>query len=189
MKKIIKVLFASNLFVFALVPLSPLLAADTNTQSQTQAAVPEDNSSAEFKRIKSLEGRWTSTTSMFGTPNEQVFVEYEVTSGGSAVLEKIFPGTPQEMISVYYDDNDGKLAMTHYCMMRNRPNLKWVSSSKNSLTLDVVKVDGVKSPDEASMGAITIKFKDKNRISTTCKGNGKGNENAKPMTMDYTRVK
>lgn len=179
MKKIFKIVLSSWILVFS---LSPLVHADT-------PQVPPDASSAELNRIKGLAGRWTSTTSMFGKENEQVFTEYEVTAGGSAVLERIFPGTPQEMISVYYDDNNGKLAMTHYCMMRNRPVLKLASSSKNSLTMDVEKVDGLKSQGDASMGAMSIKFKDKNHISTTCKGRGKGNENEKPMTMDYIRVK
>ncbi len=183
MKKIFKIILTSWILTFSLFPL--IHAATSESQPQP----PPDKSSVELNRIKSLAGRWTSTTSMFGKPNEQVYTEYEVTSNGSAVLEKIFPGTPQEMISVYYDDDKGKLAMTHYCIMRNRPTLELASSNKNSLTLDVVKVEGVKSPDEPSMGAITIKFKDKDHLSTTCKGRGKGNEKEKPMTMEYTRVK
>lgn len=163
--------------------LSPLAHA-----AESAPMPPPDKSSAELNRIKSLAGRWSSTTSMFGKKDEQVFVEYEVTSNGSAVLEKIFPGTPNEMISVYYDDDNGKLAMTHYCMMRNRPSFSLAKSDKNSITLDVTKVEGLKSADEPSMGATTIKFKDKNHISTSCQGRGKGAEKEKPMTMDYTRV-
>ena len=48
-------------------------------------------------------------------------------------MERIFPGTPQEMISVYYDDDKGRLAMTHYCMMRNRPTFKLVKSEGDTL--------------------------------------------------------
>ncbi len=157
--------------------------------STDHAQMPSDQTSAELARIKSLAGRWKSTTSMFGKPNEKVFTEYEVTANGSAVLERIFPGTPQEMISVYYDDDKGKLAMTHYCIMRNRPNLKLVKSTNDSIVMDVTKVEGLKSKNDPSMGAVTIQFKDKDHFTSTCSSRGKGSENHPPMTMEFTRVK
>lgn len=150
---------------------------------------PPDISSAELNRLKALAGRWTSTTSMFGKENEQVFVEYSVTAGGSAVLEKIFPGTPNEMVSVYYDDDQGKLAMTHYCMMRNRPHFTLVKSSPEMLKLDVTKVEGLTSKDTPSMGAITLRFEDEDHFTSTCESGGEGQEDQAPMTMRYTRVK
>lgn len=179
MKRIFKVLLAS--WVFAMV-LSPVAHAD-------EMQIPPDNSSAELQRIKSLAGRWTTTTSMFGKPNERVYTEFEVTAGGSAVLERIFPGTPQEMISVYYDDEKGKLAMTHYCIMRNRPTLKLAGSDADTITMDVAKVSGLKSKDDPSMGAIALQFNDKNHFTSTCRGRGKGSEKQEPMTMEYTRVR
>lgn len=178
MKRIFQVLIAG--WVLAIV-LSSTVRAD-------EPQMPPDNSSAELERIKGLAGRWTTTTSMFGKPNERVYTEFEVTAGGSAVLERIFPGTPQEMISVYYDDK-GKLAMTHYCIMRNRPNLKLVDSSQDTITMNVTKVEGLKSKDDRSMGDMTIHFKDKNHFESTCRGRGKGAEKEAPMTMEFTRVK
>lgn len=178
MKRIFKVLIAG--WVLTMVFPSTVRAEEMQ--------VPPDNGSAELRRIKELAGRWTSITSMFGKPNERVYTEYEVTAGGSAVLERIFPGTPQEMISVYYDDK-GKLAMTHYCIMRNRPNLKLVNSSQDTITMNVTKVEGLKSKNERSMGGITIHFKDKNHFESTCRGRGKGAEKEPPMTMEFTRVK
>ncbi len=148
---------------------------------------PADTSSPELQRIKSLAGRWTTTTSMFGKKNQRLSTEYQVTSAGSAVLEKIFPGTPQEMISVYYDDNHGKLAMTHYCIMRNRPTLKLASSSPDTLTMKVTKIEGLKN--DPSMGGMTIHFKDKNHFTTTCKEKGQGKDKEAPMTMEYARVR
>lgn len=178
MKRIFKVLIAGWVVAMA---LSSTVRAD-------EPQMPPDNSSAELERIKGLAGRWTSTTSMFGKPNERVYTEFEVTAGGSAVLERIFPGTPQEMISVYYDDK-GKLAMTHYCIMRNRPSLKLVDSSQDTITMDVTKVEGLKSKNDPSMGAVTIHFKDKNHFESTCRSRGKGAEKEAPMTMEFTRVK
>lgn len=126
---------------------------------------------------------------MFGKKDEQVFTEYTVTAGGSAVEEKIFPGTPYEMVSIYYDDDNGKLAMTHYCMMRNRPHFSLAESSKNTIKLNVTKVEGLKSKDDPSMGAISIHFEGKDRFTTTCGGRGKGKDDQAPMSMQYTRVK
>lgn len=180
MKKTLKLLLAAWVFTMA---LAPLAYADDKAHTP-----PPDNSSPELSRIKALEGRWSSTTSMFGKPNETVYTEYEVTAGGSAVLERIFPGTPQEMISVYYDDDKGRLAMTHYCMMRNRPIFKLVKSDDEALTLDVVKVEGLKSKDDPSMGATTIRFKDKDHFESTCSSRGKDADKHPPMTMEFTRV-
>lgn len=174
MKSVFKILFA----IILVVALSPAVNAD-------EAQIPPDTSSAELNRIKNLEGRWTTKTSMFGKP-ERVYTEYQVTAGGSAVVERIFPGTPNEMISVYYDDNKGRLAMTHYCIMKNRPTLKLVSSSPDTIKMDVKKIEG-KTRKDSSMGALAIHFKDKNHIVQTCSSNGK--EKEKPMTMEWTRVR
>ena len=150
---------------------------------------PPNISSPELNRIKGLAGRWTSTTSMFGKKDEQVFTEYVVTAGGSTVVETIFPGTPNEMMSVYFDDDQGKLAMTHYCMMRNRPHFTLVESSKDKLKLDITKVEGLKSKDDPSMGAMTLTFEDKDTYSSTCESRGKTGSDQGPMTMRFTRVK
>lgn len=157
--------------------------------AQSTPLPPPDISSAELNRIKALEGKWKSTTSMFGKENQEVFTEYKISAGGSAVIETIFPGTPQEMVSVYYDDDHGKLAMTHYCMMRNRPYFSLAKSTDDEIKLDVIKVEGLKSKDAPSMGAITLKFEDENQFSSTCESGDKSDHKHDPMTMNFTRVR
>ena len=174
-------------FVALLSPAS--FAFADHPKDHKMPETPPDSSSPELNRIKSLAGRWTSTTSMFGKEDEQVFTEYTITAGGSAVVEKIFPGTPNEMVSVYYDDDQGKLAMTHYCVMRNRPHFTLVKSDKGMMRFDVTKVEGLKSKDDPSMGAMTLQFEDEDHFSTTCEGRGKSEGDQAPMTMRYTRVK
>ncbi len=177
MKPTFKVLMTAWVIVLTLSPIA---------YAHDAVKMPSDTSSPELQRIKSLAGRWTTVTSMFGKKNQRMYTEYKVTAGGSAVMERIFPGTPYEMVSMYYDDDHGKLAMTHYCIMRNRPTLKLASSTEDSITLHVDKVSGLKSKDDKSMGDLTLTFKDKNHISGTCSGKGEGNP---PMTMEYTRVR
>jgi hypothetical protein len=160
------------------------------TQPRTHGTldVPPNVSSPELNRIKSLAGKWESTTSMFGNKDEKVFTEYKVTGGGSAVVETIFPGTPQEMVSVYYDDDEGKLAMTHYCMMRNRPHFALAGSDKDTIKMNVTKVEGLKSKDDPSMGAMTLRFEDNNHFTSTCGTGGVSTGDEQPMTMRFTRV-
>lgn len=183
----LKILLVSALTLTSFIT-APSLWAEHSGEHKAPL-VPPNISSPELNRIKALAGRWTSTTSMFGKENEQVFTEYTVSAGGSAVVETIFPGTPNEMVSVYYDDEQGKLGMTHYCMLRNRPYFTLAMSDKDSIKMEVTKVEGLKSKDDPSMGAMTLHFEDEDHFSTTCAGRGKDKEGQPPMTMRYTRVK
>ncbi len=174
MKKSLKVMM-----VLAFVAMASLAYAGEHPQ------IPADNSSAALNRIKELKGKWTSTTSMFGKKNQKIYTEYSVVAGGSAVLERFMPGTPQEMVSMYYD-NKGKLTMTHYCLMRNRPTLALSQETPDSLAFKLVKVEDLKSKKDPHMGDVALHFKDKNHLSTSCSGK---DEKQPPMTMEFTRVK
>ena len=81
MNHFIKKIMVGLIFMFGLL-----------TSAYAHENIPADTSSPELQRIKSLEGRWMTTTSMFGKKNEKLYTEYEVTSAGSAVLERIFVG-------------------------------------------------------------------------------------------------
>ncbi len=75
-----------------------------------------------FDKFKALEGRWEGTFTPPGAEPQPAAFEYRLTAGGGALLETIFPGTPMEMISVYFVDGD-TLKMTHYCIAQNQPTL------------------------------------------------------------------
>src|SRR5437868_7105013 len=106
-----KLMFASVLFVLA----APAFAGD-HEHMKPVASMPK-----EFDSLKTLAGTWEGTGMMDGK-EQAVTVVYEVTSGGSILVERLMPGTPGEMISVYH--RDGKtLSMTHYCALGNQPEM------------------------------------------------------------------
>jgi hypothetical protein len=75
-----------------------------------------------FEKMKKLAGTWLAADED-GKPTDQVLSIIKVTAGGSAVHETLFPGQPQEMVSVYTVDGPD-LVMTHYCVLGNQPRLK-----------------------------------------------------------------
>jgi hypothetical protein len=70
---------------------------------------------AAFAHLKTLAGQWHGKVA-----GEPVAMELEVTSNGKAMIERLFPGTPHEMTTVYYMAYDRLLA-THYCAIGNQP--------------------------------------------------------------------
>ena len=119
---------------------------------------------AEFVKMKSLVGTWTGKSKMHGDKAQKIKVTYSLTAGGSAIIEKLFPGTPNEMTSVYHLE-DGKLCMTHYCMLGNCPKMMLKGSTENSLSFEMKGRDGISSSKEMHMHALNIIWKDKNHIS------------------------
>jgi len=129
------------------------------------AAGPTDKlhqGSAEFERMKSLVGSWKGKADMGQGPMEFT-VEYRVVSGGSAIEERIFAGTPKEMITMYHDQH-GKLALTHYCMLGNRPGMVLKSAEPKTLHFDFDAACGVDEKSEMHMHSLSITFEDPDTI-------------------------
>lgn len=123
--------------------------------------------SAEFERMKSLVGTWHGKTDMGQGPID-LNVQYRVLAGGSVLEERVFAGTPNEMVTMYYE-KDGKLALTHYCIMGNRPGMLLKSADDKTLRFDFDKNCGINVAKESHMNALTIRFDDDETITTTCK--------------------
>ena len=75
-----------------------------------------------LERLKKLAGTWVMADKD-GKPTDHVVSVIKVTAAGSAVHETLFPGQPQEMVSVYHRDG-ADLMMTHFCMLGNQPRMK-----------------------------------------------------------------
>jgi hypothetical protein len=162
-------------FIFiALIFLFLLVAPDSRPdETQVKHEATQYTGSKEFERIKSLAGTWTGSSSK----GEKISVRYEVTSGGSAVVETLFPGAPHEMVSVY-DDEGGKLSMTHYCMLKSHPNMTLKSADENSINLDFAGDSVFDAAKEPHMHSLSISFKDKDNMiqEWTMYENGKEKE-------------
>src|SRR5262249_42594043 len=112
--------------------------------------------------LKKLVGQWEGKT-MMGGKEVPITIRYELTSGGSAILERLFPGTPHEMISVYTADG-GSLAMTHYCAMGNHPKMTVKKSDPKSLQFELAGSEGLHSAAEPHMHSLTLAWKDPDHI-------------------------
>lgn len=144
----------------------------------TFCAIAEDKPAAkaspEFERMKSLVGKWSGKVDMGQGPVDMI-AEYRIIAGGSVVEERVFPGSPMEMVSMYYDKG-GKLAMTHYCMLGNRPQMNLKASDATSITLDFDEACGIDAKKECHMHGTKIVFVDADTITTSCKGLNDGKE-------------
>lgn len=102
----------------------------TVTASAGEAA---PDGKAAFERLKTLAGDWEGHIEKPDGPPGMA--SYRVASGGSVVMETLFPGSDHEMISMYYLDG-GRLVMTHYCAMANQPRMRLASASDAELRFD-----------------------------------------------------
>jgi hypothetical protein len=138
-----------------------------------EAAKPKQGS-PEFERMKTLIGSWTGKTDMGQGPVD-ITINYRLLAGGSVLEERVLSGTPNEMVTMYFDNGD-KLALTHYCMLGNRPGMLLKSSDSKSLTFDFDKTCGVNESKESHMHALTIRFDDPDTITSSCKAIMDGKE-------------
>ena len=138
--------------------------------------------SPEFERMKTLVGTWKGKADMGQGPIDMT-VQFRLLAGGSVLEEKCFAGTPNEMVTMYFDNGD-KLALTHYCVFGNRPGMLLKSSDSKSLSFDFDKTCGINPTKESHMHALTIRFDDADTITTSCKAIMDGKEMAEhPTTL------
>ncbi|MCI0536885.1 MAG: hypothetical protein L0Z50_16850 [Verrucomicrobiales bacterium] len=143
-----------------------LLLATSLRLAAGESGKPKQGS-PEFARMKTLVGTWEGKTDIGQGPIDMT-VQYRLLAGGSVVEERVFAGTPNEMVTMFYE-KDGKLALTHYCMMGNRPGMLLKSSDPKTLKFDFDRTCGINPKKESHMHALTITFDDADTITTSCK--------------------
>jgi len=151
-----------------------LLATSLWLNAGEPAAPTPKPASAEFERIKTLVGTWQGKTDMGQGPVD-ISIQYRLIAAGSVLEERAFAGTPNEMVTMYYDQA-GKLAMTHYCVMGNRPVMALKASDANSLTFDLDSCCTIDVKKESHMHGTTLRFIDADTISSSCKAMINGQE-------------
>jgi hypothetical protein len=144
-----------------------LSAACASEKAEVKPSV--DESKAAFERIKALAGDWSGPGDE-GAEMTTMNVRYRVTAAGSVVEETIMPGTPHEMISMYYLDN-GRLKMTHYCSAGNQPTMFAQPQAAQDTSLAKVNFvfdHGTNMADSkvAHMHALELEFRGNDRLVT-----------------------
>ncbi len=142
--------------------------------------------SKEFNQMKKLIGSWEGTAKMHSDKDQRVTVDYALMSNGSVIVETLFKGMPEEMVTTYYDDK-GKLSLTHYCSMGNRPRMELVSSNDNELKFDFSAANDIDPKTEMYMHALTITFVDGNSIRQDWMSYNNG-QPAETASFNFTKV-
>jgi hypothetical protein len=119
-----------------------------------------------FEKLKALVGRWeTDKTNM-----NKATLDIELTSGGTAVLEKFHMeenGKPVEMTTLYYLDG-GEVKLTHYCMAGNQPTMSGTYTPETkTLKFELVSISNLKTADDGHMHHATYTFMDNDHFKTT----------------------
>ncbi len=135
--------------------------AATKTEPPANATAPAVAAAAPtpLDRFKALKGTWEAD--MDGDSTFETTVEYSVIAAGSAVAEKLFPGTEHEMITMYHM-NGTELMCTHYCAAGNQPRLKGATvegtDGAATVTFTMKDITNLATPEAMYMNGVTFTF-------------------------------
>ena len=163
-----------------------LLILSMAVASLRTVAAPGDGAEA-FEKLKSLIGHWeTDKTNM-----NKASLDLELTSGGTAILEKshmVEDGKPIEMTTLYYLDG-GQVKLTHYCMAGNQPTMQGTyNPGTKTITFDLVSISNLKTADDGHMHHATYTFLDDDHFKATWTFR-KNQKDALAEDVTYVRVK
>jgi len=127
---------------------------------------------ASFARLAALQGEWIDTEGTMTTKGA-VLATYKVSSGGSAVVETLFPGQAEEMITVYTRDGDD-LVLTHYCMLGNQPRMRATQLGGNVLQFEFEGGNNLDPGRDDHMHSARLEFVSADELRTEWEGWSRG---------------
>ncbi len=146
-----------------------------------------EGKAARFEQFKQLVGEWEGSEKD-GKDGHKMKITYKLTSGGSAIVETIAPGTEHEMVTMIHPDGDDIL-LTHYCMLGNQPQMK--ASGKGAtdkVEFSFTHATNMKSDKDMHMHNVTFYFVDKDHVKTEWTHFMDGKDAGK-VVFDLKRVK
>ncbi|MEK9627483.1 MAG: hypothetical protein VW455_00525 [Nitrospinota bacterium] len=140
-----------------------------------------------FERMKRLKGNWEGSAD-FGQGMQKIKAHYKVTSADSAVIETFHAGTPHEMVSIYHDNKNRELTMTHYCAEHNQPRLVLKEWNQNKLSMDLSSNNEIDVAHESHIHAAKIQFDGEDRMTHHWTSFQKGKK-AQVVKIVFERIK
>jgi hypothetical protein len=166
-----------HLLITGLVALATLPAADLKPDAaRTDAA-------AAFARLKTLVGEWEADT-----PQGKARLTYELTGGGSALVERESEDKMPGMMTVYHLDG-ARLILTHYCMAGNQPRMQARAFNPESGELEFQFLDAgnLSNPNAGHMHNARFRLVDNNHLVSEWEFYENGQRKF-TETAQYTRV-
>src|SRR5438093_5095043 len=135
--------------IIALVLAASALAADKTKSEEA------------FDRLAALQGEWQGIADGVNTT-----LIYTLTANGSTLMEQCRPEKGHEMITMFTIDGDHLIA-THYCSAKNQPQMETpaISDVRKSLEFSLVRVTGLKSPDDFHNTGLTVIQEDNDHLT------------------------
>lgn len=175
-----------KIYTCILAILISLVVSGSPSVADPEHAMPVYEGSQAFQQMKQLAGKWEGTVDM-GKGPETINASYRVTSAGSILVETIFEGTPNEMVTIYHDDKKQRLGLTHYCGLNNQPKLALIKSEKNALEFDLVQDAPIDAAHEPHMHSLRLTFAGKNEMKQHWTQFAQG-EKKKVVMLSFKRV-
>ncbi|WP_100658525.1 hypothetical protein [Alteromonas flava] len=119
------------------------------------SAFSADKHESAFQHLASLSGKWQGNY-----PNGRIIeVEYELISGGYALLERWRMSPTHQSITIYTIDN-GKLNLRHFCPQGNQVQLTLneIASSAGQYVFEFVNATNTEAPDKSHLSNTNIAF-------------------------------
>jgi hypothetical protein len=141
---------------------------------------------SEFTKMKDLVGTWEGSSKMHGQ-DQTIKATYELTSGGTVLMERLMAGTPMEMVTMYH--RMGKtVGATHYCMVGNKPEMKFKKGDDKSMSFEMMGTQGIGSSNEMHMHSLTLTWVDADHIRQEWVSWDKGKKQ-EPTVIELARKK
>lgn len=139
----------SALAALGLAAAAQTVTAGPSATPSPQAAPASLTGAQAFEKLKTLAGEWSGPIGKADGPRGRV--RWEPISGGTAMMETLFPGDAHEMRSVYHLDR-GELMLTHYCGAGNQPRMRM--SPESTPDRIAFRFDGGTNLDPAKDGHV-----------------------------------
>ena len=118
-------------------------AATFGQEDGTKIELPVIKTSKAFKQMEAIVGKWKGKMKQSNGEILDVETEYKVIANGSAISQ-ILIENGLEMLTIFNDRN-GTLGATHYCVLGNQPTLVLSNNTKTSLSFDFDPICGLKA--------------------------------------------
>src|SRR5438093_8072225 len=155
----VRVMMGQTRKLLLLVQAVLVMATAMPTQVRSQE---KSRSAAAFHQLASLVGGWEGMQD-----GVQIKLTYTLTANGTALMEHMQPGNSPVMITMFTVDGDHLIA-THYCSAGNQPQMATGTPGdleKNRLTFSLVRVTGLKTPDDWHNTGLTLILDDKDHMT------------------------